>query len=68
MKDVTTTDRPTGFTFNDVPQSGSYGTPKGTSDVKSAGKVADLKSTTSNPSTGAAENLGKMGDHTTYCP
>ena len=67
MKDATTTDRPTGFTFKDVPQSGSYGTPKGTPDVKAAGKVADQKSKTSDPSTGAAQNLGKMGDHDTVC-
>ena len=54
-------------TIKEVPQSGSYGTPAGSSDVKAAGKVADLKSKTSDPSTGKPQNLGKMGDHTTVC-
>ena len=67
MKNETKPDRPTGFTFKEVPQGGSYGTPSGSPDVKKAASVADLKSKTGDPSTGSAEHLKPMGDHTTVC-
>jgi hypothetical protein len=55
----------TGINYKEVPMgTGSYGTPKGTPDVKKAGTVADLKSKTSDDSSGKAEQLGAMGD---YC-
>jgi hypothetical protein len=56
-----------GINYQAVPQSGSYGTPKGTPDVKMAGKVADLKSKTGDPSSGKPEMLGAITDYKPDC-